>query len=157
MFSACGGSDEPTDGGSDATTDVTQDIAKIESGPDVLDAGCQNDVDLTQYLPSADASIDVDAGGFDIAACTGCLKSSCGTDINACNNDCDCRQGVVDAVTCVANGGAAQTCFLGALSSNNADLVNLVSCAAGSCQGACLGSGGDAGKSDASADAADGD
>lgn len=159
-IAACGGEDNGNgDAGPDATTDVQPDIAKLDTGPDVLDASCANDVDLTQYLPSADASIDVDAGGLNIAACTGCLKTSCGTDINACNGDCDCRQGVIDLVTCVGGGGDLQSCFLNALTSGNTDLQNLVGCASSSCLSICLGTGGDGGTTDSgSSDAAnDGD
>ena len=64
---ACGGDDSTTgDAGPDVTT---QDVAK-DVTPDVKpdadrDASCANDVDLTQFLPSADASIDVDAGGLE--------------------------------------------------------------------------------------------
>ena len=153
-FSACGGDDTKGDGGPDATTDVAPDIAKLDTGPDVTDASCANDVDLTAFLPSADASIDVDAGGFNIAECTGCLKGSCGNQINSCNNDCDCRQGVVDAVTCLANGGTISQCFTNALSSNNQDLINLIGCATGSCVSACIPSDGGT-KGDAGTDAGD--
>jgi len=156
---ACGGGeDNPTDGGSDATTDVQPDIAKLpETGPDVLDAGCANDVDLTQYLPSADASIDVDAGGLDIAVCTGCLKDNCGTDINACNSDCDCRQGVIDLVTCIGGGGDLQGCFLDAVTSSDKNLTNLVACAYGQCLNICVpnGDGGTDAATDAPSDASD--
>ena len=152
--SACGGDDNKGDGGPDATTDAPPDVAKLEAGPDVVDAGCANDADLTQYLPSADASIDVDAG-LNIAACTGCLKDSCGTQINSCNSDCDCRQGVIDFVTCIAqNQAGLSTCVSDALGSGNQDLINLVSCAGGKCLSVCLpGDGGT--PSDAGSDAGD--
>jgi hypothetical protein len=137
VLEACGGTEEVKDGGADATTDVVPDVAK-EAAPDVLDASCANDVDLTQYLPSADASIDVDAGGVNLAQCTGCLKSSCGTDINSCNQDCDCRQTIIDAVTCIGQGGNPQTCFGAALLNGDQNVQNLFTCALGSCGSICI-------------------
>lgn len=154
-FSACGGDDSGTDAGPDATTDAAKDVARLETGPDVLDAGCTNDADLTQYLPSADASIDVDAGGLNIATCTGCFKDNCGGDINACNQDCDCRQGVIDLVTCVGQATTLSTCISNALASNNSNLQGLVICAINKCAAACLPPDGglDAAVSDAASDA----
>lgn len=146
---ACGGDDTKGDGGPDATTDAPADVAK-DVAPDVLDASCANDVDLTQYLPSADASIDVDAGNVNLAQCTGCLKTSCGTDINSCNADCDCRQTIIDAVTCVTQGGSPQTCFGTALLNGDQTTQNLFSCALGSCGSICIP--GDAGGGDAAKD-----
>ena len=156
-ISACGGDDNGTnDAGPDATMDVVQpDVAKIEAGPDVLDAGCANDVDLTQYLPSADASIDVDAGNVDITACTGCLKGSCGTDINACNQDCDCREGVIEFVECIGQGTDITTCAEDALLSGNTNLQALIGCASSKCISACIpsGDGGTDAATEASVDA----
>ena len=149
VLEACGGDDNKGDGGPDATTDAPAEAAK-EAGPDVLDASCANDVDLTQYLPSADASFDVEAG-INIGACTDCLKSSCGTDINACNADCDCRQTIIDAVTCITQGGSPQTCFTTALITGDQTTQDLFSCAIGSCGSVCLPS--DAGGGDAAKDA----
>jgi hypothetical protein len=146
VVTACGGDSGLNDAGPDATTDATQDVAKDVVPPN--DAGCANDVDLTQYLPSADASFDVDAG-LNITACTGCLKSSCGTDINACNQDCQCRQDIVDVVTCVAQGGSFQSCALSALGNQN--VQNLFTCALTSCGSICLPS--DGGTKDGSTDA----
>jgi hypothetical protein len=150
---ACGGSEDNKDAGPDATADGVAEAAK-EAGPDVLDASCANDVDLTQYLPSADASFDVEAG-INIAACTGCLKTSCGTDINSCNADCDCRQTIIDAVTCVTQGGSPQTCFGTALLNGDQTTQNLFTCALGSCSSICIPSDAgtkDSGSSDAQSD-----
>ena len=146
---ACGGDDTKGDGGPDATTDAPAEAAK-EAGPDVLDASCANDVDLTSFLPSADASFDVEAG-INIAACTGCLKSSCGTDINACNADCDCRQSIIDAVTCISQGGSFQTCGGTAILNGDQNVQNLFGCALGSCGSICIPS--DGGAKDSSSDA----
>ena len=151
---ACGGNESDNDAGPDATADAAPDVAK-EATADVLDASCANDVDLTSYLPSADASFDVDAG-VNISACTGCLKTSCGTDINACNNDCDCRQSVIDAVTCVTQGGSFQTCGGTAILNGDQNVQNLFTCALGSCGSICIpstdGGAKDSGSSDAQSD-----
>ena len=150
---ACGGNENTTDGGADATTDAAPDVAP-DVASDVKDASCGNDVDLTQYLPSADASIDVDAG-VNISACTGCLKTSCGTDINACNTDCDCRQSIIDAVTCITQGGSFQTCGGAAILNGDQNVQNLFTCALGNCGSICIPS--DAGTKDSgSSDASDG-
>ena len=153
VIAACGGDNNPADAGPDATTEGGKDVAKLETGPN-LDAGCANDVDLTQYLPSADASIDVDAGGVDLVACGACFKSDCSNQINTCNQDCDCRQGVIDFVTCVGGGSQLNQCVSDALASGNNDLISLIGCAANNCVGVCLPSSGDGG-SDGSSDAAD--
>jgi len=137
VLEACGGEDNNGDGGSDATTDVVAETATKEAGPDVLDASCGNDVDLTQFLPSADASFDVDAG-LNISACTGCLKTSCGTDINACNTDCECRQSIIDAITCVTQGGDFQTCGGAAILNGDQNVQNLFGCAIGNCGSICI-------------------
>ena len=150
LLEACGGTDDDKDGGADATTDAVPDVAK-DVTPDALDASCANDVDLTSFLPSADASFDVEAG-INISACTGCLKSSCGTDINACNADCDCRQTIIDAVTCVTQGGSPSQCFGAALLSGDQTTQTLFTCALGNCGSICIpGDGGTA--SDAAKDA----
>ncbi len=154
-ISACGGDNNPAnDAGPDVTTaDVAPDVTKDVAAEATADASCANDADLTQFLPSADASVDVDAGGLNLTACTGCLKSSCGTDINACNQDCTCRQDIIDAVQCVAQGGSFQLCAGGALSNSNA--LNLFTCALGSCSAECLPPDGgvkDSGVSDAQSD-----
>lgn len=158
LVTACGGSDSSNDGGSDATTDVAFDNANEAASDtattDSSDASCSNDVDLTQYLPSADASIDVDAGGYDLAACTGCLKTDCTNQINACNQDCACRQTIIDLVTCVAQTSSFQTCGESALENSDQTGQSLLGCAIGNCEATCLGSA-DAGK-DAISDAADG-
>ncbi len=159
LVTACGGSDAGNDGGSDATTDtmLTPDVAKTPApANDASDAGCQNDVALTQYLPSADAAIDVDAGGYNIAACTGCLKTDCATDINACNSDCACRQTVVDLVTCIGQGQESfQQCGETALIEGDQNTQTLLTCALGNCEAICIGDGGTATDSGIT-DAADG-
>jgi hypothetical protein len=151
ILSACGQTSDDTvgDGGPDGTTDTGQKEAAPEAAPpDASDASCANDVDLTQYLPSADASIDVDAGGFDIAACTGCLKSQCGTDINTCNQDCECRQTVIDLVTCIGQGQETfQQCGETALIEGDNQTQTLLTCALGNCESICIG-GADGGAKD---------
>ena len=150
VLTACGGDDNKTDGGSDATTDAVADVAKDVAPEAAPDASCTNDADLTQYLPSADASFDVDAG-VNVTACTGCLKTSCGTDINSCNSDCACRQTVIDAVTCVTQGGSFQSCAGDAFLNGDTNVQNLFSCALGSCGSICIPS--DGGAKDAASDA----
>lgn len=147
--SACGGDNNPAnDAGPDVTADVAKDVTPDVAKSDASDASCANDVDLTQFLPSADASIDVDAGGLgNIAQCTDCLKTQCGTDINTCNQDCACRQSIIDAVTCIGQGGSFQQCGGEAVLTGDQNVQNLFSCALGQCGPICLPSG-DAGTKD---------
>ncbi len=136
IMSACGGDNNTNnDAGPDVTTsDVAKDVT-----PDVVaDAGSDVfclDADLVSFLPSADASIDVEAG-INITQCTGCLKTQCGSDITACNKDCTCQQDIIDAVQCVAQGGDFTTCAGGALTNTNAQ--NLFICALGNCSSVCI-------------------
>ncbi len=160
LVTACGGDNSPADAGPDATTqDVAKDVAPEASKSDASDASCANDVDLTQYLPSADASVDVDAGGLNIAECTGCFKTNCGSDINACNQDCACRQSVIDLVTCIGGGqSSVTTCLTDALGGDS-NMQALIGCAISKCQSSCLTDGGtktDSGSDSGSSDAADG-
>jgi len=153
IVSACGGdTTNNNDAGPDATADVAKDVAPDVTKSDASDASCANDVDLTQFLPSADASIDVDAGGLgNITQCTGCLKTSCGSDINACNADCACRQSIIDAVTCIGQGGGFQQCGGQAILSGDQNVQSLFACALGSCSSICIPS--DAGPKDSGGDA----
>ncbi|HEY2366720.1 MAG TPA: hypothetical protein VGH87_10050 [Polyangiaceae bacterium] len=150
---ACGGNEDNGDAGPDATADAPPDVAKEAASETGTDASCANDVDLTQYLPSADASFDVEAG-INLSACTGCLKTSCGTDINTCNTDCDCRQTIIDAITCVTQGGNAETCFGTALLNGDQTTQDLFTCALGSCGSICIPS--DGGASDGGSSSLDG-
>lgn len=153
-ISACGGDDSKSDAGPDATTEGGKDVQLLETGPDVLDAACLPDVDLKSYLPNADASIDVDAGGIDIAACGSCFKNDCGGQIDACQLDCDCVNGVIDFVTCVGGGMQLTQCVTNALSSGNPALINLIGCAANNCVSVCVPSTADGGTDAATTDAA---
>ncbi len=152
---ACGGNEDNGDAGPDATSDAPPDVAKEAAAETGVDASCGNDADLTQYLPSADASFDVDAG-LNISACTGCLKTSCGTDINACNTDCDCRQSVIDAVTCVTQGGSFESCGGNAILNGDQNVQNLFTCALSSCGPICIPQDGGAPKDGGSLDSGGG-
>jgi|ERR1700690_1191931 len=137
-LSACGSTTDVSDAGKDATTN---DVAMLDQSTNdvAVDAGCTNDANLTTLIPSADAAIDVDSGAIALGACIGCLENKCGTDINACNADCACRQGVLDVVTCVAQGTDFQTCGEQALFGGNANLTALFGCAYQQCLTICTG------------------
>jgi len=158
VLAACGGGDTTTtDGGSDATVDVAKDVTPDVNKQDVTvaDAGCDAP-DLSALV--GDAGLDVDAGGFNFAPCLTCLEApadagGCGSQVQSCNADCWCRQGIIDFGTCIAQTQDVTGCGSAALSSGNGNLTALLVCAEQKCLSACTGGGGDGGTSDAAADA----
>lgn len=159
VLAACGGGDNTTtDGGSDATVDVAKDVTpdvQKETGP--VDAGCDAP-DLSSLLPSGDAAIDVDAGGFNFAPCLSCLQEAtdaggCGNQVQSCNADCWCRQGIIDFGTCVAQTQDIAACGQTAIGSGNQSLIGLLICAQQKCLAICSGAS-DGGAGDAASDAA---
>lgn len=153
----CGGSSSdnggtPDSGNADAPVDHaappvdTGTDAPKDSGP----AACLTDADLNTF-PAPDAALD-DAGDT-AATCIACTKLKCAPELTDCNNDCDCKDSLVQFYDCVQKGGTFQSCgssFLG----GNASLQALGLCDFSSCRKECglSGFGQDAGK-DAATDA----
>ena len=162
VLAACGGDSATTDGGSDATVDVAKDVTPDVNKQDVTvaDAGCDAP-DLSALV--GDAGVDVDAGGFAFAPCLSCLEApadagGCGSQVQSCNADCYCRQGIIDFGTCVAQDPQqVQNCALTAIASQNPNISALLFCAQQQCMSACAGGvdggagdgGGDSGPTDA--------
>ena len=139
LIAGCGSTTDTGDGGDGGGNDATTDtFVKPDSPPDVVEepeASCPPPLNLDSGLLAT-----VDAGSF--TPCLDCLFTQCGTQINGCNADCQCRQDVLDTVTCVTSGGGT-TCVAD-LAGDNAGLA-LLGCGEGSCKNACLGGGGDGG------------
>lgn len=128
---------------SDAGPDVTKDEGidqGVDTGADVpQDAGsdaCENDADLNDIpIPDA-AAVDAGAdGGVNIGACLSCVKAQCQSQIQACNADCVCKDGLLDAIPCIQQNGLSLKCA-GSLSTDTA-AVDLGKCMLNHCAAAC--------------------
>ncbi len=141
LVAACGNTSDDTvvDAGPDVTTqDAMPDVA-----PDVQDAAppsdaCTVDGDLNN-LNVPNAAIG-DAGGS-VPACAACLKTSCSSDINDCNNLCECKGAIISLYDCLGNGQSLTSCgllaFAGVGSDTQAIGFSLIGCAQKNCYGEC--------------------
>jgi len=107
----CGGSsDDSTATGEDAGQDVTQQdhAAPQDVVSEPAPATCP-DADLLTYSPP-DAAIN-DAG-VTVGECIACIRgpSGCQALAQACNNDCDCKTGVIEFGDCVGQGKPLFSC-----------------------------------------------
>lgn len=131
---------------STANVDSGSDVTAVDTSvPDVVaiaDAGRCDDADLNS-LSLPDASLG--DSGATTASCVACMKEDCAGDITACNTDCACKDGVDDALNCVASaGGLSLTCLTGLQGNTNA--TNLGECIYLGCKNECgLGGFGDGG------------
>ncbi len=134
LGAGCGGSsDDSTGNTSDASQDVT---AKDTSTADVVqiqDAGRCDDADLnTLSLP--DASLG--DSGASVGTCLGCTRASCSEQITECNKDCECKNGIDDALNCVAEQGTLSASCVGSVG-NDTNAQALGECIYLSCQNEC--------------------
>jgi hypothetical protein len=154
-FFACGGT--KTTATPEPVRDSAPDVkAEAASQPVCADASIDD-------LPIPDASVG--DSGLNTNVCFACLKTTCGNELAACNSNCDCRDVVVNFLTCAATmPQAAQMCAIksfGAATGDAAGLSrNLGQCAFLGCQAECipagfLDAGSDANVNDASDDAGD--
>jgi hypothetical protein len=123
-FVACGGSssdnnntDKPvTDSG--AVTDATQQdapVTVVDAGADAIEDSapppCVNDADLST-ITVPDAALG-DAGAS-VGTCLACTKSSCGPEVQDCQDECECRAAISDFYGCLAaDGGSLFGCASG--------------------------------------------
>lgn len=148
-MSSCGGSSVVTDAGTDGTTapdvqkEATADVAKDTQPPP-----CAVDADLNT-LQFPDAAFD---GGTNTAVCWSCLKGGCQSYITECNKTCDCKQGVVDFINCMGQGGTINSCYGPLLLIDQSFAIQFGTCAYGNCKTQC----GLPDLGDAAADAPDG-
>ena len=65
------------------------------------------DADITN-LAIPDASLG--DGGANTAECSACLKKNCSGELDVCQADCQCREGVLSFFNCVGTGKPLTTC-----------------------------------------------
>ena len=95
-------------GAKDVTVaDVAPDVHAADVGADVPAVGCGVDADITKLaLPDA-ALAD---GATSIGICSACAQAKCGSQLQACNDDCDCREAVVGFFDCYSKTQSIVTC-----------------------------------------------
>ncbi len=135
---ACGGTEEtpaPVDAGKDVTVDAPQDVAPDNA---VVDAGCAVDGSLNTLTPP-DAAIG--DSGATLPGCATCLKTKCSSDINACDQLCECKEAVFGVYDCLGKGKGFQTCavtnFVGAGQETQTIGLSLGQCAGTNCSVQC--------------------
>jgi hypothetical protein len=143
----CGGSSSDDSAANvDSGSDVTAVDTSVQDVVTVVDAGRCDDADLND-LTLPDASLG--DSGASTATCVACMKEDCASDITKCNADCVCKDGVDDALNCVATAGGLSITCLGGLQTNT-NATNLGECIYIACQKECgLGGFGDGGTADA--------
>lgn len=146
----CGGS---SDDSAASNTDSGADVSKADTSTQdvvvIADAGRCDDADLNNLtLPE----VSLGDGGATTTTCVACMKEDCAGDITQCNKDCACKDGVDDALNCVAGAGGLSLTCLGGLQGNT-NATNLGECIYVACQKECgLGQFIDGGIKDASDD-----
>ncbi len=140
----------PIDAGSaaDATLDAPVETGAKDASKDVKVVACP-DASITE-LPIVDASFG--DSGQSTSGCVSCLKVKCGTDLSACNDDCECRDAVVKFLNCLPTAKGqndALVCGITAFSGVSADTQalgqSIALCAGQRCPTECIPPGLDAG------------
>src|ERR1019366_4218808 len=109
----CGGSSSDDSAANvDSGSDVMQADTAAADVVTIIDAGRCDGASLND-LSLPDASLG--DSGASTATCVACMKSSCASDITSCNSDCVCKEGVDDALNCVAAAGTLSLACLGGL------------------------------------------
>jgi hypothetical protein len=145
----CGGSSDDSAANVDSGSDVQAVDTSVPDVVTVVDAGRCDDADLNDLtLPE----VALGDAGATTDTCVACMKEDCAGDITQCNKDCACKDGVDDALNCVAAAGGLSLSCLGGLQSNT-NATNLGECIYLACKNECgLGAFGDGGSNDASDD-----
>lgn len=133
VAAGCGGTTDsgPTDAGSDVVSDKA--VTVQDTGLDAIEdtAIACVDADLNTINPG-DAAIG--DGGASVGTCLQCARSSCPSQISACNADCACKDAVVGFAGCVQT-MPVTTC--GAALTGTSLGQDLALCLIGSCRPAC--------------------
>ena len=132
VAAGCGGTTDsgPTDAGNDT---VSEKAVVQDTGPDAVEdtAIACVDADLNTINPG-DAAIG--DSGASVGTCLQCARTSCPTQISACNADCACKDAVVGFAGCVQT-MPVTTC--GAALTGTSLGQDLALCLIGSCRPAC--------------------
>ncbi|MEO8800065.1 MAG: hypothetical protein ABI551_19370 [Polyangiaceae bacterium] len=131
----CGGdsgdSSATPDSGADVTVahDAAPDVVTVVDAapPRCDDGGIEN-------LSIPDAALG--DGGATTSSCLTCTNESCASQVAKCDKDCECENGIDDALACIgAKGGLDISCIGGLQGNTNA--TNLGQCIIGACQNEC--------------------
>jgi hypothetical protein len=131
----CSSSDNAPATGADSSTDVTADT----SGGGTIDGDAGS-----AQMCEASSTMPVGADATTQSACTSCVRAKCAMQLAACAVDCSC--GPINVcilnveTTCSSSNMAYSSCpgAIGAISSNNSALTNVVGCTAQSCPNDCF-------------------
>jgi len=114
LFTACGstassGTDDAGSDGAGLKETSTVDTSVMDVTASMDSATCDLSSDLTTSIP--DASLD-DSGTRSTGLCLACVNSAstCKMQIDACNENCDCKGVVGDVLVCIAKGGSQISC-----------------------------------------------
>lgn len=139
-FIACGSTKLVADAGVEPVDATVGDVVVREAA---APPGCADASIDDLMVPSV--TLD---GGQSSTACFTCLKGSCRPELDACNDNCECRSAVVDFLSCSAkttSAQGAQTCAFSAFGSVSGEASQLGTgvgrCAFASCQAQCIPSG----------------
>lgn len=143
VVEACGGDTDATTpptgsdgGGADAVADTG---AKDTAPPVEEDTGapCDKTNDFLKDIPDA-AIAD---GGSTTGICVGCAKQNCGTEIEACKQDCPCQGIAADALECYLQNPDNPLICAGQFGTVPKETQNiglaLISCISGKCEDEC--------------------
>jgi hypothetical protein len=122
LAAACGGSTVYIEGNPDAAAPTaeaggSETGATRDGGSSTIDAGARRDAatadaddcvdaDLPN-LTTPDAALG-DAGS--LGKCTACIKANCMPELQACQDECECRESVLGFLDCLAQKKTVQTC-----------------------------------------------
>ncbi|HEX7667828.1 MAG TPA: hypothetical protein VF407_25045 [Polyangiaceae bacterium] len=131
----CGGDSDDSSATPDSGADV---VVEKDATPDVVvvvdAAPARCDDGGIENLSIPDAALG--DGGATTATCLTCTKESCASQIKACDKDCDCENGIDDALTCIGEKGGLDSTCIGDLQDNSAATA-LGECLYLSCQNEC--------------------
>lgn len=159
LFSACGStaSSGTDDGGTDGAVKETSalDTSVTDVAVSMDSATCDLSADLTNNIP--DAALD-EAGTKSTGLCLACANTptTCKSQIDACNADCECKGVAGDVLVCIAKGGGQGCLVMAAGLSSNAQAIgiSLLNCVNQHCSAQCTPQGfTDGGSTDAANDA----
>jgi hypothetical protein len=117
------------------------------------DAGCEFTTSLNDFT-APDAALG--DSGTTASACLDCTKANCKSNLDECDNNCECRGAGIQFYTCIGKGKAPLNCLssFGGVSSEVQTIgTGLLTCVNAACNTQCAVPSFDAGALDGSSDA----